>query len=93
MTALVQLLMWIRSKTMCQIVIDATGPSISKQIDCRVRDGRLIVLARENVRVEVKDLPLAVDLTEVVKAALGGDAASIQSAAEAVGGNVSVDPR
>jgi hypothetical protein len=85
---LASLAMWIRGKFGCQQIFDLTGSEPKKTIDCATRDGRIIILAKDGIKVEVIEVPEAFDLTAVLKAGVtaGGDAA--KEAAKAAGATV-----
>lgn len=91
-TVIVQLVMHIRDKTRCQVLIDARSQKIHKEIDCRVRDGRLIVLTSDRFKVQISDGGKLLDMTEVVTAALSGGWEAVSKAAEALGAHVVADP-
>lgn len=88
-SALAALVMKIRQKFGCQVLIDARGEEIDKQVDCSVRDGRVIVLAKDGVRVEIIEAPEIMDFTAIAEAAIGGASGNaVQQAAEAAGAKV-----
>ena len=89
---LASLVMFIRGKTQCQVLIDARGKKIHKEVDCRIRDGRLIVLTKDEQKVEVINAPEVLDLTEITKAALTSGADAVEAAAKAAGAQVKTSP-
>jgi hypothetical protein len=89
---LATLVMFIRAKTRCQVLIDARGKTIHKEIDCKIRDGRLIILTKDGEKVEVVEAPEILDLTEITKAALTAGAEAVKAAAEAAGAKVVASP-
>jgi hypothetical protein len=90
-TAITSLVMWIRDKTQCQILIDATTQPVRKEVDCSVRDGRIIVVTGKGTKVHIENVPPAIDLTAIIKAAMGGKADDVAAAAKAAGGSARVD--
>lgn len=90
---LAALILWIRSKTGCQLLIHVRDDRIHKELDCRIRDGRVIVIARDGVRVDIIDTPPLLDFNGIVKAALseGGDA--VATAAQLAGATVQTTGR
>jgi hypothetical protein len=83
-----QIWMFIRGKTQCQIIVDARGDSIKKEIDCRIKDGRIIVLTKDAERIEIVDAPPAIDFTGITQAVLTGGADSVVDAVEKAGAKV-----
>jgi hypothetical protein len=87
--ALASIVEWLRKRTQCQIVLDARQPaSITKTVDCRVRDGRIIVLASDGTRVQVVDVPELFDFNALIHASLTGGSDAIASAALEGGASV-----
>jgi hypothetical protein len=84
-TGIAQLVFWIRDKTQCQLLIDARGEQIKNQLNCSVRDGRVIVVTKDDVKVEITDVPKNIDFTDIVKAALSAESESVKDAAEKAG--------
>jgi hypothetical protein len=82
------LVMWVRSKTRCQVIVDARGEKVVSDVDCRVRDGRVIVLTAGDTKVQLTDIPELFDMTKVVSAALLGDASAVKAAATDAGAKV-----
>jgi hypothetical protein len=81
---------WVRRRTQCQIILDVRqAGTFSKTVDCRVRDGRIIVLAQDGTRVEIHDVPELFDFGAIVDAGLGGGGAAVATAA--LRGGASVD--
>ena len=90
LSGLASLVMWIRSKTRCQVVIDARGETLQKEIDCRIRDGRIVVVTKDNVKVQLLEVPDVFDMQKVLTAALSAGAGAVKSVAEAAGATVKV---
>jgi hypothetical protein len=88
--SIASLIMWVRSKTTCRTIIDARDDELRTDIDCRIRDGRIIVIANDDTRVEVTDAPPMLDLTKVLASALGGTAASMVSVLETTGASARI---
>ena len=72
------LIAWVVSKRRCQVILDARTEPIRKEIDCRIRDGRLIILTKDGERVEIVEVPPAIDFTEIAKAAVTGGASLVK---------------
>jgi hypothetical protein len=45
------LLLWIRSRTQCQVIVDARKKKIHSHKNCKVRDGSVIVLLKSDEQV------------------------------------------
>jgi hypothetical protein len=82
------LVAYVLQKFGCQVTLDCRKEPVKKDIDCRIRDGRLIVITKDSMKVEVIEVPKVVDFTEVTKAALTGSADAVKKAAEAAGAKV-----
>ena len=85
---LAALFMWIRSKTGCQVIVDARGEKIVTDVDCRSRDGRVIVVTKDDTRVQLTDVPELFDMNKVITAALTGGADLVRDAAKLAGATV-----
>lgn len=85
-TALVDLYERWRKNTMCQEIIEVRkdGSTVIKR-DCSIKDGRIIVISPEGMKVEIHDVPDGVDVNKIVEAALKSGADAVKAAAEAVG--------
>jgi nucleoside-triphosphatase len=77
---------WLRSKTRCQVVLDVRGGKVRKSVDCRVRDGRIMVIGEAGTSVDLHEVPPLLDLGSVIAAAMqSGTASTPPSAAVALG--------
>lgn len=75
----------IRGRRRCRTMIDARGDDIETTYDCKMKDGRIIVVASDKTQVEIIDAPDAFNLTEVLKAAVSAGGDAVKGAAEAAG--------
>jgi hypothetical protein len=87
--ALIQFVETWRINHMCQEILDCSGDKLEIRRNCGRKDGSIIAITKGDMKVEIHDVPKDIDLTDVVKAALGGDANAVQSAAEAAGAKAS----
>jgi len=90
LAGLASLVMWIRSKTACQVLIDVRGKKIQKEIDCSIRDGRIILVTKGNVKVQLVEIPQLLDMEKVLTAAISANAEAVKSVAEAAGARVQI---
>jgi hypothetical protein len=90
LSGLSTLVMWIRAKTRCRSIIDVRGGTVSQQLDCSIKDGRIIVVTEGDTKVEIVDVPEVLDMSEVLAAALSSGAAAVREAAERSGARVEV---
>jgi hypothetical protein len=73
----------------CQVLIDVRRKTIQK-IDCRIHDGRLIILTRDG-RVTITDPPPLFDLPQLIPAALRSGTDALVKVAEALGAKTTTD--
>lgn len=85
---LAAVILYVRRSLGCRSIVDARGAAVTAKVDCSVRDGRIIVLSKDGEKVEVVEVPPAVDLAKVVEAAMKGGAGAVRKAAEAAGATV-----
>jgi hypothetical protein len=90
LTAVANLVMWIRSRTGCQVLIDARAEKIRKEVDCSIRDGRIIVVARDDVKVEIIEAPDILDMNKVLSAAISSGGEAVKALAQQSGAQVAV---
>jgi hypothetical protein len=83
--AISELILRWKAKRGCQQIIDARQDEIKTEMNCKVKDGRIIVVSRSGEKVEIVEAPQGIDLTEVLKAAASGGAAEVKKAADAAG--------
>jgi hypothetical protein len=76
----------LRAQDDCRTTIDARGDDIETTYDCTIKDGRIIVVAGDNTKVDIIDAPDVFDVTEVLKAAASATGEAVKKAAEAAGG-------
>jgi len=84
-SAISELILRWKAKRGCQQIVDARQDQIKTEMNCKVKDGRIIVLTRSGEEVEIVEAPQGIDLTEVLKAAASGGAAEVKKAADAAG--------
>jgi hypothetical protein len=84
-TALANLVISIRGHSQCRTLIDARKDELEQRIDCRIKDGRIIIVANDGTQVQIIDAPDAFDLTEVLKAGVSSTGDAVKTAAEAAG--------
>jgi len=89
--ALCDLILRWRDKHQCRTLLDARKAKVKQEIDCRIKDGRIIVIAKDKTKVEIVDVPQAFDLTEVLKAGVTSTGEAVKAAAETAGA-VATDP-
>jgi hypothetical protein len=85
---LAALVVWIHDKTRCRVLIDARHERIYQEIDCRSRDGRVVVVTKDDEKVEIFDVPPMRDFTGIINAAVSLGADGVAKAAEAAGMSV-----
>ncbi len=90
--AIAALVEYIRRTHACQQTIDARRTPVVTKTDCSVRNGRVIVITKDNQKVEIHDVPQIFDFTKVAKAALSGAADAVKKAAELAGAKTTVGP-
>jgi hypothetical protein len=90
LSALSTLVMWIRAKTRCRSIIDVRGGTVAQQLDCSIKDGRIILVTEGDTRVEIVDVPEVLDMSEVLAAALSSGAGAVRAVAERSGARVEV---
>jgi hypothetical protein len=83
--ALADLILRWRDKHHCRTLIDARKAKVKQELDCRIKDGRIIVIAKDNTKVEIIDVPEAFNLTEVLKAGVSSTGEAVKAAADAAG--------
>jgi hypothetical protein len=81
-----------RKGHMCQQLIDARGEKLIVSKDCSMKNGRIIVVSKDDQKVEIHDVPEGVDIGKIVEAALDSGADAVKSAAAAIGAKAR-DPR
>jgi hypothetical protein len=86
--ALAALIISWRDHHQCRTLIDARKDDLEQIIDCRIKDGRIIVVANDGTQVQIIDAPNAFDLTEVLKAGVSSTGDAVKAAAEAAGATV-----
>jgi hypothetical protein len=89
--ALADLIQRIRKQHMCQEILDCRGKDVHVKKNCDRKDGSIIVISKDNQKVEITNIPDALDLTDITKAALTAGADAVKVAAEA-GGAKATDP-
>ena len=61
-----------------------------QQLDCSIKDGRIILVTEGDTKVEIVDVPEVLDMSEVLAAALSSGAEAVRAAAERSGARVEV---
>lgn len=89
---LARLIFYIRDKTRCQVIIDARSDTVRHQVDCSIRDGKIVVLTKDGEKVDIQGAPEILDVTEIARAAVSGSADAVKKAADAVGAIVRTEP-
>jgi hypothetical protein len=72
----------------CRMIIDARTAEIKSQVDCAIKDGRLIIITKDGEKVSIVDAPPALDLTALVTAATKGTVNEIKKIAGDAGAKV-----
>jgi len=88
---LAALVLWVIHSRGCTVILDARGRTIRMQIEPGVPGGRLVILSRDDTKVQVVEVPKVVDLTGVIKAAVTANADAVREAAKAAGAKVDRD--
>lgn len=88
--AFAQIANWILRNDECQQIMDFRGDEIDVKVNCEIRNGRIIVVAKEGETVEISDVPDLIDFTEIAKTAITEGAAAAKAAVEAAGGTAEV---
>lgn len=84
-TAAIDVIERWRKGNMCQQLIDARGEELVVSKDCSMKNGRIIVVSKDEQKVEIHDVPDGVDIGKIVEAALSSGADAVKSAAKAIG--------
>jgi hypothetical protein len=74
-----------RKGNMCQQTIDARKEKLVVSKDCSFKNGRIIVISPDDLKVEIHDVPDGIDISKVLTAALSSGADAVKAAAEAAG--------
>jgi hypothetical protein len=90
-SALVELVKYIRDKNPCLVIIDAQTSPVSTTVDCDDQSGRMVVITKDGSKVDIHDAPRLFDPTEVAKAALTSTADAVKKTAEALGAKATVE--
>jgi hypothetical protein len=72
----------------CRMIIDARTAEIKSQVDCAIKDGRLIIITKDGEKVSVVDAPPSLDLTALVTAATKGTVDEIKKIAGDAGAKI-----
>lgn len=84
-SGLAAIAVWIKTKLGCMVVVDARAADVKITRHCEDRNGRVILIAAEDIKIELKDVPPLIDFTEIAKKGVEEGAEAAKSAAEAVG--------
>ena len=76
----------------CMVVVDARADDIKVKQYCDMRNGRVILVAGEKTKIELKDIPVLFDFTDVAKAVVEKGAEAAKAVAEAAGATAEVLP-
>jgi hypothetical protein len=82
LAGLTDVLASIRGRRRCQQIIDVRGKTITSTVDCSVRDGRLIIVAKGG-KVTIHEPGRLLDLTKVIETALQSGAKAAHDAVAA----------
>ena len=82
---LTAIVVWMITKFGCLVVVDARAADVKMTRHCEDRSGRVILVAADSVKVELKDVPPLIDFTEIAKKGVEEGAEAAKSAAEAAG--------
>ncbi|MEV6067709.1 hypothetical protein AB0L82_14240 [Nocardia sp. NPDC052001] len=69
LSVLARLGFWIREKTHCRTVYDVRAKTVLTEMDCRIRDGKIVVITKKGATVYEPGTP--VDLNKILGDALG----------------------
>lgn len=86
------LAVWINKTFGCELTIDARDETIRKEVDCSRRTGRVIIVTKDDMKVEIVETPPVFDLTDVMKAAVSGGADAVKQAVENEGAKAETSP-
>jgi hypothetical protein len=89
LTTLTELWHNIRRNRRCReyVYVSEVGLTISR--DCTIKDGRILVFWNEpDQRVEIHDVPSAIDITQIAETVVKSGADAVKAAAEALGAKV-----
>lgn len=84
------IVVWIISKSGCLVVVDARATDVKVSRHCEDRSGRVVLLAADDIKIELKDVPPLIDFTEIAKKGIEEGAEAAKSAAEAAGATAKV---
>jgi hypothetical protein len=73
-----------KDKHRCQQTI-TVGEKVTTDLNCEIRDGRIIIVTADGKVEIVEAPPSAVDFTAILEAAMSGGAAAAKKAAQAAG--------
>lgn len=74
----------------CLVVVDARGDDVKVKQHCEIRDGRVILVAGDDTKIELKDVPPLLDFTKIATTVVEQGAEAAKSAAEAAGATAKV---
>ena len=73
------------ARRQCQEIVDARGDEVKVSKNCDFHDGRILVIAKDGLKVDIHDVPANVNITAVLQAALKEGGSAVKAAAEAAG--------
>jgi hypothetical protein len=89
-SGLTAIVVWLISKFGCMVVVDARATDVKVTRHCEDRSGRVILVAAEDIKIEMKDVPPLIDFTEIAKKGVEEGVEAAKSAAEAAGATAKV---
>lgn len=88
--AIAQLVIRIRDNYECQQLFDFRSNGIKHVVDCRFKNGKILIIADKDQQVEITEAPDILDFTEIAKTAATAGADAAKAAVEAAGGKAGV---
>jgi hypothetical protein len=66
---LAQVALWVRDKTGCRTIYDVRHKRILTEVDCRIRDGKIVIFAKGG-KITIHDPDKLVDFDRVIQTAI-----------------------
>jgi hypothetical protein len=88
--ALAQVIITGRREMQCQQIIDARVTPLEHRIVCNIKNGKIIVLTKDDEKVEIVDVPELLDFTKFGEAIAKGNADVLKALVESAGGKADI---
>lgn len=90
--AVAQIANWLMKNDECQQIMDFRSDDVKVTVNCEIRNGRIIVVAKDGLQVVVHDVPDLIDITDIAKTAATAGAEKAKEKVEKAGGTADVEP-